>query len=117
MPQEQVDAGAGSRQRVEFRGSAVAEIIVRLPRGVRATTSLVARLVDGRGNAVDTSTIGKEWFAILDRQEPEGWTRRLSITEPGTYRVQCEIDGVLLPEAEVEVRLRQTTEVDLKPAR
>jgi hypothetical protein len=40
----------------------------------------------------------------------------LAVTAPGTYRVQCEIDGLALPEAEVEARLRETVEVELKPA-
>jgi RNA polymerase sigma-70 factor (ECF subfamily) len=108
-----VDATVGVRQRVEFRGKAVGMIAVRIPAEPRPKTSLLFRLTDARGAVAREDRFDALQFAGIVYMGHYD----MSVTTPGTYRIQCEIDGVALPEAEVEARLRETTEIDLKPAR
>lgn len=110
-----VEATAGARQRVELRGKAAGKIIVRIPAEPRAKGSLLLRLIDSRGVVARETRVDKAQLAAfaLAYQRQYDFT----VIASGTYRVRCEIDGVALPEAEVEARLRETAEVDLKPAR
>jgi len=134
MKEAYVEATAGARQRVELRGKAAGQIVVCVPvdsaelpenlhelkekpraKMPRAQTSLLLQLLDARGAVVREDRIEK-WRLVLTERESQRQFD-LAVTAPGTYRIRCELDGVPLPEAEVEVRLRQTAVVDLKPAR
>jgi protocatechuate 3,4-dioxygenase beta subunit len=113
-----VEATAGARQRVEFRGKPAASIVVRIAAEQRAKTCLVLRLLDSRGAVVSEDRIEKARLQQMEQMFPGArWDQGFAVTANGTYRIRCEIDGVALPEAEVEARLRETVEVDLKPAR
>jgi RNA polymerase sigma-70 factor, ECF subfamily len=107
-----VEATAGTRQRVEFRGRACGKIVASLPADAKAKTSLVFRLLDAAGRPIRDDRIEKSRLALMEQQGLR--EHDFAVTGPGTYRIRCEIDGIALPEAEVEVRLRETVEVELK---
>ncbi len=113
MKEAYVDATMETRQQIELRGKVAGHIVARLAPGAKPT-SIVLRLQDSTGGTLCVENLEKARLALLEQNR---WQYDFAVTANGTYRIQCEIDGVALPEAEVEARLRETAEVDLKPAR
>jgi ribosomal protein S6E (S10) len=113
-----VEAASGARQRVEIRGKAAGAVIVRAEPVARAKTSLLLRLLDAQGTVVSEERIDKARLESMALTFPGArFQQTLAVKQPGRYRVHFEVDGVALPEVEVQARLRETVEVDLKPAR
>jgi hypothetical protein len=109
-----VETTVGARPRAEFRGKAAGKIPVRIPAEPRAKESVLIRALAADGTVACECRVGKAHLAAMALAYQRQYD--LAVTASGAYRIVCEIDGVSLPEAEVEARLRQTTEVELKSA-
>jgi hypothetical protein len=95
LPPRTIDVAPGARARVEFRAAPAARILVEPKEAPSASLVLVLEAADGR--------------VVAERRYGDGgfvWS--LSVAEPGTYRLRCDVDGISMPTRMITLRLRET---------
>ena len=84
---------------------------------MKAKESLVLRIVDPAGDVVSELRMSGPQLRLMDLQYGDRWERPIQVPEPGRYRLECEMDGTVVADAEVEARVRESVTVELEAGR